>query len=400
MERFLPGVHRMKVKTMSDKLRRDFLKIATVAGTRPQFIKAMMVSRAVREKHNEILIHTGQHYDTNMSQLFFAGWGCPSPDYYIDAGLAAPGRQLGKMFDGLKAVFDREKPDIVLVYGDSRSTLAGALAASKTGIPLAHVEAGLRCCNRAMPEEFIRELTDYLSAILFCPSETAVRNLNKEGIISGTGVTSGEATGAARFSGAITVNVGDVMYDALQECLNRGWCLPPPVEGRFPEPGEYLLATVHRVENADKRERLSVILESLVTLGEKVVFPVHPRTMKKINEFNLGGYLARPNMTVIEPVGYEEMIWLCKNARKIITDSGGVQKEAFYLRVPCITLREETEWTETVEKGCNVLVGCDRWLIREAVGASALGDWSGFPYGQGNASRLILLLLEEYCCPG
>ncbi|MDF9407861.1 UDP-N-acetylglucosamine 2-epimerase (non-hydrolyzing) [Pelotomaculum isophthalicicum JI] len=375
------------------------MKIATVVGTRPQFIKAMMVSKAVRKNHDEILIHTGQHCDANMSQVFFSGRGCPAPDYYIDAGLAAPGRQLAKMFDGLKAVFEWEKPDVVVVYGDSRSTLAGALAASKTGIPLAHVEAGLRCGKRAMPEEFIRELTDYLSAILFCPSEIAVRNLNKEGIINGNGAASGKETDTVRFRGSIIVNVGDVMYDALQECLNNGNCSPPSAAGRLPEPGEYLLATVHRAENADKKERLSVILESLVTLGEKVVFPVHPRTMKRISEFNLGGYLAHPNMVVIDPAGYDEMIWLCKNARKIITDSGGVQKEAFYLRVPCITLREETEWTETVERGCNVLVGCDRRLILEAVGASARGDWSGSPYGQGNASWLISRLLEEYFCP-
>jgi len=376
------------------------LKIAAVAGTRPQFIKAMMLSRAVREKHKEILIHTGQHYDPNMSQVFFCGRGCPAPDYYIDAGPDTPGRQLGKMFDGLKAVFDREKPDVVLVYGDSRSTLAGALAASKTGVPLAHIEAGLRCGNRAMPEEFIRELTDYLSAILFCPSAAAVRNLNKEGVVSTTGAIFGKEADAVRFGGSIAVNVGDVMYDALQECLERSKCLPPQVGGKFPEPGGYLLVTVHRAENTDKKERLSAVLESLVALGEKVVFPVHPRTKKKISEFNLGGYLSHPNMTVIEPVGYEEMIWLCKNARKIITDSGGLQKEAFFLQVPCITLREETEWTETVERGCNVLVGCERRRIRDAVGASARGDWSGCPYGQGNASRLISRLLEEYFCPG
>jgi len=365
------------------------LKIAAVAGTRPQFIKAMMVSRAVREKHKEILIHTGQHYDFNMSQVFYSKQDYPAPDYHLNVGPGTPGRQLNKMFNGLKAVFDREKPDIVLVYGDSRSTLAGALTASRMGIPLAHVEAGLRCYNHSMPEEFIRVLTDHSSAILFCPSETAVRNLEIEGI-----------TGTTGKYGPIVVNAGDVMYDAFQECLSSGKCLPPPARYRFPNPGEYLLATVHRAENTDKKERLSVILESLAALGEKVIFPVHPRTVKRINEFNLDGYLAYPNINAIEPVSYEEMIWLSKNARKIITDSGGVQKEAFFLKVPCITLREETEWVETVERGCNVLVGCDRRLIREAVEASPHGDWSGCPYGQGNASRLISRLLEEYCCPG
>jgi len=366
------------------------LKVATVAGTRPQFIKAAVVSRVIREKHDEILIHTGQHYDENMSLVFFSGLGIPAPDYCLKAGPGTPGQQLGRMLSGLKDVLDREKPDIVLVYGDSRSTLAGALAASRAGIPLAHVEAGLRCHNHSVPEESNRVITDHLSAVLFCPSETAVRNLIEEGM----------EVAPERFTSPYVVNVGDVMCDLLLECLNRGNYFPPAVGYQFQNRGEYLLVTVHRAENTDKKERLSAILESLVSLGEKIIFPVHPRTAKKILEFNLAGYLRHPNMVVIEPVGFPEMIWLMKNARKIITDSGGIQKEAFILKVPCITLREETEWPETVERGCNVLVGCDRRLIREAVGTVLVADWSGYPYGRGCASRLISRFLEEYCCAG
>lgn len=378
------------------------MKIATVAGTRPQFIKAMMVSRAVREKHDEILIHTGQHYDFNMSQVFFSGLDIPAPDYHLNTGPGSPGQQLGRMLSGLKDVLDKEKPDIVLVYGDSRSTLAGALAASRAGIPLAHVEAGLRSHNHSMSEEFNRVVTDHLSSILICPSETAVSNLQKEGFTSI--INHGELlcmeTVPDRLTCSQVVNVGDVMADALYYCLKEGICVSPAGEKNFCNPGEYLLATVHRAENTDNKERLAVILESLVTAGENVIFPVHPRTAQRILEFGLQAYLRHPNVDAIEPAGYLEMLWLIKNARKVITDSGGVQKEAFILKVPCVTLREETEWVETVERGCNRLVGCDRRLIIEAVEETFNGDWSGCPYGRGDASGLISRLFEGFNCSG
>ena len=378
------------------------MKIATVVGTRPQFIKAAAVSRPLREMHREILIHTGQHYDFNMSGVFFSGLGLPAPDYHLDAGPGSSSRQLGKMLSGLAAVFSREKPDFVLVYGDSRSTLAGALAAVKAGIPLAHVEAGLRSHNPSMAEEYNRVISDHLSAILFCPSEKAVRNLEVEGI---TGVVKGggllSMQDVPQFPALpCVVNVGDVLCDAILEQVKNGRGMLPPDGEKTGKPGEYLLATVHRAENTDQRERLAAILECLVSAKERVVFPVHPRTAKKIQEFGLISYLRRPGMAPLEPVSYLEMIGLIKNAKKVITDSGGIQKEAFFLKIPCITLREETEWPETVDSGCNVLVGCDRRLFLEALAGKPNGDWSGFPYGRGAASRLIARLLEGFCCRG
>ncbi len=370
------------------------MKVASVVGTRPQFIKAAMVSKAIRVKHREVLIHTGQHYNFNMSKIFFSGLDLPAPDYHLNSGPGLPGLQLGRMLEGLEAVFEREKPDLVLVYGDSRSTLAGALSASRAGIPLAHVEAGLRSHNQSMPEEFNRVITDHLSTFLFCPSLTAVRNLEKEGmtgIIKKSGLLNEKAP-PERPAGLKVINVGDVMLDVL---LNSG--VGPAWSGEQKrKPGDYLLATLHRAENTDKRERLAGLLANLAAAGEKVVFPVHPRTAKKIEEFNMTFFSESPNIKVIKPVGYREMIGLIKNARKVITDSGGIQKEAFFLRVPCITLREETEWVETVERGCNVLVGYDRRLFREALEANFNADWSGFPYGRGDASLLISSLLEEY----
>lgn len=378
------------------------MKVATVVGTRPQFIKAVLISQVLRERNNEILIHTGQHYDFNMSGIFFSIPELPAPDYHFTAGAGSPGRQLGDMLSDLAVVFAREKPSIVLVYGDSRSTLAGALAAAKAGIPLAHVEAGLRCHNPFMAEEFNRVLTDHLSSILFCPSEKAVRNLEAEGF---TGVVKGgRLITMADFTefpeGPCVVNVGDVLCDALLAQGKNGKGSLPSAGKKVGQPGEYLLATVHRAENTDHRERLTAILECLVSVNERVVFPVHPRTAKKIQEFGLSAYLRHPGLVITNPVGYRKMIGLIKNAKRVITDSGGIQKEAFFLKIPCITLREETEWPETVDKGCNVLVGCDRRLFLEALAEKPSGDWSGFPYGRGAASRLIALLLEGFCCRG
>ncbi|BAF59284.1 MAG: UDP-N-acetyl glucosamine 2-epimerase [Pelotomaculum sp.] len=378
------------------------MKVATVVGTRPQFVKAAVVSRALRERHREILIHTGQHYDINMSGVFFAGLDIPAPDYCLNAGSGAPGRQLAGMLGGLESVFDREKPDIVLVYGDSRSTLAAALAASKAGVPLAHVEAGLRSHRQSMPEEFNRIVTDHLSSILFCPSETAVRNLEQEGftgIINRGRLVSIEEV-PDRPACPQVVNVGDVMVDVLLEYAGKERCPVLPAGKQFWQRGKYLLATVHRAENTDNKERLAAILESFAEAGEKVVFPVHPRTAKKIVEFGLTGYLRHHRIDAIEPVGYLEMLCLIKNARMVLTDSGGVQKEAFILKVPCITLREETEWVETVERGCNVLVGCAPELIRRALATAPACDWSGNPYGRGDASRLIARVLEGFICRG
>jgi len=395
------------------------LKVATVVGTRPQFIKAAVVSRALRERHREVLVHTGQHYDPGLSQIFFTGLKMPVPDYHLQPGTDLPRQQLARMFRGIKEVLVREQPDLVLVYGDSRTTLAGSLAASVAGIPLGHVEAGLRSYNLSMPEEFNRIVADHLSTLLFCPSQKAVQNLATHWGHSSTPKFNpsvevcplSASTLACSFppvfpagfpwqaDGAV-YNVGDVTLEALTDILRCGNCVPPPSVRGVVEPGKYLLATVHRAANTDSRFRLGSILAGLAGTGARVVLPLHPRTIKKINEFNLEHYLRCPGMTVIEPVGYPEMTWLIQNAARVVTDSGGLQKEAFLLRVPCITLRKETEWVETVERGCNVLVDCDPEQIRKASVMIFNGDWSGHPYGRGEASRLIVRVLEEYPWPG
>jgi UDP-N-acetylglucosamine 2-epimerase len=374
-----------------------FLRIATVVGTRPQFIKAGIVSKALKQSHDEILINTGQHYDLNMSEAFFCDQSIP--DYNLNIGLSSARQQLSKMFDSLVSIFSKEKFNLVLVYGDSRSTLAGALAAARAGIPLAHVEAGLRSYNLSMPEEFNRVLTDHLSSVLFCPSKDAVRNLAAEGF---AGVVKGgeliDLSDAIYAPVAQVVNVGDVMCEAVMDCLADEKYEPPQIVKKFFKPGGYLLVTVHRAANTEHRKRLGVILKSLIACGEKIIFPVHPRTAKKIKEFHLDRYSNNTNILVMEPVGYHEIIWLIKNARKVVTDSGGIQKEAFMLGVPCITLREETEWIETVELGGNVLVGSDPSLLREALDATIQGAWSSRPYGRGDTSRLITRFLEGYPC--
>lgn len=376
------------------------MKVATVVGTRPQFIKAAVVSRVLRERHREILIHTGQHYDSNMSGLFFSGLNMPVPDYHLRPGTVAPWRQLKRMFTGLKEVLELEKPDLVLVYGDSRTTLAGSLAASVAGIPLGHVEAGLRSYDLSMPEELNRLVADRLATVLFCPSQIAVQNLLADGCgCLPRSCASPDNPLERSQSAGIIFNVGDVGQEALINIRRSGDCVPPPALRGTLKPGEYLLATVHRAANTDSRSRLGGILAGLAGTGAKVVLPAHPRTIKKIKAYGLEHYLCCPGLTVLEPVSYPEMIWLVMHAARVVTDSGGLQREAFLLRVPCITLRQETEWVETVARGCNVLVDGDPEQIAKAAGMTFNGDWSGFPYGRGDASRLITKALEGYPWP-
>ena len=311
------------------------MKIVTVVGARPQFIKAAVLSREIRKDHTEVLVHTGQHYDQNMSDIFFEELGIPAPDYNLGIGSGPHGKQTGEMLAAIEEVLLNEKPDWVLVYGDTNSTLAGALAAVKLHISVAHVEAGLRSFNRRMPEETNRVLTDHASDLLLCPTQTAVDNLEKEGITTGVHL------------------VGDVMYNALM------WAAaqqkePSILDTLDLEPGKYLLATVHRAENTDDPERLGGILSAFDQVQETLVWPVHPRTRQKLQEM---GWKPAAHVKLIEPLGYLDMAQLQKNARMILTDSGGVQKEASWLGVPCITLREETEWVETVQSGWNRLAG-------------------------------------------
>lgn len=327
------------------------MKVVTIVGARPQFIKASALSRVLRKRHKEILVHTGQHYDYDMSGVFFDGLELPAPDVNLGVGSGGHGAQTGAMLRGIEEVLMAEKPDWVLIFGDTNSTLAGALAAAKLHLPVAHVEAGLRSFNRRMPEEINRVVADHLSELLLCPTSTAVANLAGEGITHNVHL------------------IGDVMLDLLEWAKAKVLAQPPPILDRLAlKKRQYLLATVHRSENTDDPARLANILNAFNDLNEQIVFPVHPRTRKTIAASN---FSLQPHVRLIDPVGYMEMVALTNSSRLVLTDSGGLQKEAFWLGVPCITLRDETEWVETVASGWNVLAGSDRKKIVRAVTAGA-----------------------------
>jgi len=342
------------------------MKIASIVGARPQFVKCAPVSRELRKEHEEILIHTGQHYDQGMSEVFFEELAIPEPDYNLGIGSGTHGRQTGAMLGAIEDVLEVEEPDMVLVYGDTNSTLAGALAAAKLHIPVAHVEAGLRSFDRRMPEEVNRVLADHCSDILFCPTETAVANLAAEGITEGVFL------------------VGDVMCDAME--YNRAVAEERSriLEEVGVRPGEYLVVTVHRPSNTDDRDNMAAIIGALGDAGMPVVFPVHPRTKNYLDEYGLLAAMPE-NLRVTEPLGYLDMIRLMAHAKKILTDSGGVQKEAYMLGVPCITLRENTEWVETVEAGWNVLVGAEQDLITGAIRSFSPASRQKNLFGDGDA---------------
>ena len=355
------------------------MKILSVVGARPQFIKAAAVSRVLRRTHREILVHTGQHYDHEMSSAFFDGLNIPAPDHELGVGSASHARQTADMLVGLERVLLDEKPEMVLVYGDTNSTLAGALAASKLNVPLAHVEAGLRSFDRNMPEEINRILTDRISALLFCPTPASVANLRNEGAEEGVHL------------------VGDVMFDVAMDACARAEKESHILQRLGLKPKAYLLATVHRAGNTDDVEKLRGIVAAFVQLAETLVLPLHPRTRKCLARAGLFDQLASARHVVLtEPLGYLDFVTLQKNARKVLTDSGGVQKEACFHRVPCITLREQTEWVETVESGWNVLVGADTRRIVQAVGkpfAPPTDDCPGFELWDGLASQRIAACL-------
>ncbi len=351
--------------------------ILTVVGARPQFIKAAPVSRALAGCVREVLVHTGQHYDAMMSDVFFRELELCPPDYHLGAGSDSHGRMTGRMLIALDEVLERERPDLVLVYGDTNSTLAAALAAAKMRIPVAHVEAGLRGFNRAMPEEINRIVTDHVASLLLCPTERAVRLLAAEGIMAGVHLT------------------GDVMYDAVRAMADVAR-QTSDVHARLGiRPGGYDLTTVHRPANTDNPANLTAIMDALGRLGQPVIFPVHPRTRKALAA--LGGAVWLPaNVRPVEPLGYFDMLALEQGAARIFTDSGGVQKEAYFFAVPCVTLREETEWTETVAAGWNTITGADR---RRIVAAAALPRPAGTPppvFGDGRAAERIAALLKGF----
>jgi UDP-GlcNAc3NAcA epimerase len=323
------------------------MKICTIIGARPQFIKAAPVSRVLAAKScREIIVHTGQHYDYNMSEIFFEELQIRKPDYNLGVGSGSHGAQTGQMLGKIEEVLLIEKPELVLVYGDTNSTLAGALAAVKLQVPIAHVEAGLRSFNRAMPEEHNRVLTDHMADFLFCPTPTAVHNLEVEGLTRGV------------------YNVGDVMYDALLFNTFLAEQKADPLVKLNVSPRAYYLVTLHRPYNTDVPENLTNILNTFALLPYVVIFPVHPRAKKFIQQYDL---TLASNIHIIEPVGYLEMLVLEKNAHTILTDSGGVQKEAYCCGVPCITIRPETEWVETVTTGWNTLARPSRESILNAL---------------------------------
>ncbi len=355
------------------------MKIVTVVGARPQFIKASVVSAALKSHCQEVLVHTGQHYDANMSDVFFEELKIPHPAYNLGIGSGTHGRQTGEMLIGVEEVLFKEKPDAVLVYGDTNSTLAGALAASKLHIPVAHVEAGLRSHNMRMPEEQNRILSDHISTWLFCPTETARKSLAHEGIEEGVFVT------------------GDVMLDSVLHF--RKVALENPEKRKIYDtlgivPKQYRLATLHRAETTDGGEAaIERIFDAFEQLPDRVVVPIHPRTRGLAEEaLQRRGYR---NIQLIDPVGYLEMLLLTSGAKQVLTDSGGLQKEAWFMEVPCVTLRKETEWVETLAGGWNVLADLTTSDILEKALHTAQDPAAreAQPFGDGHASEKIASIL-------
>ncbi|WP_104490008.1 non-hydrolyzing UDP-N-acetylglucosamine 2-epimerase [Acinetobacter indicus] len=355
------------------------MKILTVIGARPQFIKASVVSAAIEKTAglSEEIIHTGQHFDANMSNIFFDQLGIPKPHYQLDINSGSHGSMTGRMLEAIEKICLESKPDRLMVYGDTNSTLAGALAASKLHIPVAHIEAGLRSFNMRMPEEINRILTDQVSDILFCPTETAVKNLKNEGFES---------------KPVQVLNVGDVMQDSsmfFAERAVKGEALKAVPESNF------IVATLHRAENTDDPVRLKAIVDALNYIHKNilpVVLPLHPRTQKVVKSLGL-----QLDMLVLEPVGYLEMIWLLKHCNAVVSDSGGVQKEAFFFKKPCITMRDQTEWVELIEHGVNILAGADTQKIINATQAmlnKTIEDPLNL-YGGGKASQNIANVLAS-----
>lgn len=354
------------------------MKIITIVGARPQFVKAAVVSRAIiehnqtsKDKIKELIVHTGQHFDPNMSDVFFDEMEIPKPHYNLEINSLSHGAMTGKMLEEIEKVLLSEKPDWVLVYGDTNSTIAGALAAKKLHIKVAHVEAGLRSFNIKMPEEINRILTDRISDILFCPTQTAMDNLEKEGYSD---------------LDAKLVKCGDVMHDAALYYTQKAYA-PEDLE---PDK-DFVLSTIHRQENTDDPLKLASIFEALGKIAEskKVILPLHPRTIKKLQSYSI---TPSPNVKILKPVGYFEMIWLLSNSSCVITDSGGLQKEAFFFKKPCVTVREETEWVELIENGVNMLSGSDTIKILKAYDmlSSKRIDFEKNLYGTGSTGQLII----------
>lgn len=349
------------------------MKVLTVVGNRPQFIKAAAVSPRLRvgNGHEELLVHTGQHFDDELSAVFFSELGLPAPEVELGIALGSNSSQTARMLMALEPVLRSEVPDAVLVYGDTNSTLAGALAGAQAGVPVAHVEAGMRSFDRAMPEELNRVLTDHASALLLCSSSVSVGNLSREAV-----------------AGSVEL-VGDVMVDVALAVQPRARERVDLVRSRGVVPGGYLLATAHRAGNVDDPERLRLLVDLLCAMPLPVLFPVHPRTLRRLHAADLLGLLEAREVIAVPPLGYVETAALLCHARALLTDSGGLQKEAYLAGVPCITLRSRTEWTETVQSGWNVLVDLDAHLALEALSREVPGERPAL-YGDGRAGERVL----------
>ena len=358
------------------------MRVVSIVGARPQFIKAAQVCRALRKRHEEVLVHSGQHYDYGMSDVFFEELGIPAPDFNLGVGSGGHGRQTGEMMGMLEELLLEQRPDAVLVYGDTNTTLAGGLAAVKLDVPVVHVEAGLRSFDRSMPEEINRVVVDHVSSVLLCPTRVAADNLAREGVVEGVEV------------------VGDVMLDAVRFFAER--IDAEEVLTRFGlESGGFYLATLHRAANSDDPERLAAVLRAFERLDAPVLFAVHPRTAKNLERHGLDGDLdASERVIAVPPVSYTETVALLGEAKALLTDSGGMQKEAYFLRIPCVTLREETEWVETVELGWNRLVGTDEQAIVDAAGDLAVRDAHPDVYGDGHAAEAAVVAVERHLTDG
>ncbi|MDD4108288.1 MAG: UDP-N-acetylglucosamine 2-epimerase (non-hydrolyzing) [Prolixibacteraceae bacterium] len=355
-------------------------KILTIVGARPQFVKAAALSRALKKFNlEEVLVHTGQHFDENMAEIFFRQMEIPEPKYNLGIHSLSHGAMTGRMLEEIEKVLLHEKPSVVVVFGDTNSTMAGALAAAKIHIPVAHVEAGLRSYNMRMPEEINRILTDRISNLLFCPTEAAVKNLHREGFET--------------FNVKIE-NIGDVMYDVALFYSHISEKYAKVINTLQSDSMPFVLTTLHRQENTDDLLRLRSIVEALNELNKefRIVLPLHPRTKKIIDQENI-----RLSFIPLEPVGYFDMIELLKNCAFVITDSGGLQKEAFFFKKQCLVIRDETEWTELVDLGYNFLVGADKNLILQKIGEIVKSgmSFSERPYGEGNAAEKIAMYLRE-----
>ena len=353
------------------------MKIVSVVGARPQFIKCAPLSRELRKEHNEIHVHTGQHYDPEMSDVFFEELNIPRPDYNLDVGSGSHAQQTADMLTRIETVLTKEKPDMVFVFGDTNSTVAGALAASKLHIPVAHVEAGLRSFDRLMPEEINRVITDHISNLLFCPTKTAVDNLAKEGVTDGV------------------YRTGDVMVDALEYNRHIAEEKSEVIKRFGVLDRKYFVLTIHRAANTDSVKNMENILSAIGESGRQTIFPVHPRTRKYLVDYGLWDTLPS-TIRVTEPLGYLDMLCLMNHAEKILTDSGGVQKEAYILGVPCITLRDTTEWVETLADGWNVLVGAERAKIVAEIVKPSPEKRSRIKYfGTGDTAGEICRILRD-----